>query len=267
MEIIGYLSFIIMGVVLGLIGGGGSILTVPILVYILGTDAVLATSYSLFIVGVASAFGSVQFFRSNLVDIKAAVVFSIPSLIAVFLTRAYLMPALPESLFTISNIEITKSVGLLVLFAVLMLAASFSMIKSGGKGAETETEKKFNYPMIFVEGFVVGVLTGLVGAGGGFLIIPALVILAKIPMKMAVGSSLVIIAVKSLLGFSGDMLAEINIDWMSLIIFSGISIVGMFLGTLLSKKISGSYLKKGFGFFVLIMGIFILIKELFLNNL
>ncbi|MBX3043190.1 MAG: sulfite exporter TauE/SafE family protein [Candidatus Kapabacteria bacterium] len=266
MEIIGYISFIIMGIVLGLIGGGGSILTVPILVYILGSDPVLATSYSLFIVGVSAAIGSIQFFRNKLVDIKAAIVFSIPSLIAVFLTRAYLMPSIPDSLINTSGFVLDKPLAILLLFAILMLAASFSMIKSGKSNIEADIiAPKFNYPMIFIEGFVVGVLTGLVGAGGGFLIIPALVILAKIPMKMAVGTSLVIIAVKSIIGFSGDMMAEIDINWMSLIIFTGISIIGMLIGTILSKKIPGSSLKKGFGYFVLIMGIFIIIKELFLN--
>ena len=265
MEIIGYLSFVVMGIVLGLIGGGGSILTVPILVYIMGIDAVQATSYSLFIVGIAAAFGSVQFMRNKLVDLKAALVFSIPSLIAVFITRLYIMPALPSELFQVSEFIVTKSIAVLLLFSVLMLAASFSMIKSKSIKSESEmSEKSFNYPMIFIEGFIVGILTGLVGAGGGFLIIPALVLLAKIPMKIAVGTSLVIIAVKSIIGFTGDILSSSEINWLLLTQLSVIAIFGMYLGTYLAKKISGEALKKGFGIFVFIMGIFIIVKELFL---
>jgi uncharacterized protein len=265
MEIIGYISFIIMGIVLGLIGGGGSILTVPILVYILGYDAVHATSYSLFIVGIASTFGTIQYFRKSLVDIKAAFVFAIPSLISVFLTRAYLMPALPDSLFWISGFEVTKSIGVLILFAILMIIAPISMLKTS-KFDDTKVilPQIFNYPMIFLLGFIVGMLAGLVGAGGGFLIIPALVILAKIPIKMAVGTSLLIISINSTFGFTGDMLAGIEIDWLILTVFSLLSIVGMYFGTMLSKRISGATLKKGFGFFVLAMGIFIIVKELIL---
>ena len=265
MEIIGYLSFIIMGIVLGLIGGGGSILTVPILVYILGYDAVHATSYSLFIVGVASTFGTIQYFRKSLVDIKAAIVFAVPSLISVFLTRAYILPALPDSLFSISGFEVSKSIGVLILFALLMVASSITMIRSGSiDESKVILPQTFNYMMIFLEGVLVGVLAGLVGAGGGFLIIPALVLLAKIPIKKAVGTSLVIIAINSTFGFTGDIFVNIEIDWLLLSIFTLFALMGIYIGTLLSKKLSGATLKKGFGFFVLAMGIFILVKELIL---
>jgi uncharacterized protein len=204
MEYIGYIASILIGIALGLIGGGGSILTVPVLVYLLGVDAVAATSYSLFIVGATSAVGSVQYFRKNLVNIKTAIVFGIPSIIAVFLTRAYIVPAIPKEVFTIGTFVITKSILMMLLFAILMIAASYSMIKKSKKTEEIEEEQKFNYPLILIEGSIVGILTGLVGAGGGFLIIPALVILSKLPMKEAVGTSLVIIAAKSLIGFFGE---------------------------------------------------------------
>ena len=129
MEIIGYISSILIGISLGLIGSGGSILTVPVLVYMFGVDAVIATSYSLFIVGFTSAIGSVGYFKKGLVNIKTAIVFGIPSIIAVFLTRAYIVPAIPKEVFSVGDFMVTKSILMLLLFAMLMVAASYSMIK------------------------------------------------------------------------------------------------------------------------------------------
>jgi len=265
MEILGYIASIFIGIALGLIGGGGSILTVPVLVYLFALDAVTATAYSLFVVGLTSAVGSVQYFKNNLVNIKTAIIFGIPSIIGVFLTRAYIVPAIPNEILTIGNLIITKGILMMLLFAVLMIAASYSMIKkSKPKKIENSEPQKFNYPLILIEGSVVGVLTGLVGAGGGFLIIPALVILSKLPMKEAVGTSLVIIAAKSLIGFFGEG-GETFIDWKFLSVVSAFAIVGIFIGAFLSKKIDGEKLKPAFGWFVLIMGIYIIIKETILN--
>jgi hypothetical protein len=260
--IIGFSAAILIGVSLGLIGGGGSILTVPVLVYILGVDPVLATAYSLFVVGSTSLVGAGTYMKKGLVNYKTALVFAIPSFIAVFLTRKFLVPALPDPLFTVGEAIITKNIGIMVFFALIMLAASFSMIKGkkGGDAADEE-EVKFNFPIIALEGSVVGVITGIVGAGGGFLIIPALVLLAKLPMKMAVGTSLLIIAAKSLIGFLGDLSSQ-TIDWQLLLIFTSLSIVGIFIGSALSKKINEKILKTGFGWFVLVMGIYIITKEL-----
>lgn len=259
--IIGFAAAILIGVSLGLIGGGGSILTVPVLVYILGIDPVLATAYSLFVVGSTSLVGAGTYMKKGLVNYKTALVFAIPSFIAVFLTRKFLVPALPDPLFSIGESLITKNIGIMVFFALIMLAASYSMIRGKKGGAEEEEEVKFNLPMIALEGSAVGVITGIVGAGGGFLIIPALVLLAKLPMKMAVGTSLLIIAAKSLIGFLGDLSTQ-TIDWQLLLIFTGLSIIGIFIGSALSKKINEKVLKTGFGWFVLIMGIYIITKEL-----
>jgi uncharacterized membrane protein YfcA len=260
--IIGFAAAILIGISLGLIGGGGSILTVPVLVYILAVDPVLATAYSLFVVGSTSLVGSITYMQKKLVHYKTALVFAIPSFIAVFLTRKFLVPALPDPLFSVTSIEITKNVGIMVFFAIIMLAASFSMI-AGKKCKDCDENEpvKFNFPMIALEGSIVGVITGIVGAGGGFLIIPALVILARLPMKMAVGTSLLIIAAKSLIGFLGDVSTQ-TIDWNMLLIFTGLSIVGIFIGSALSKKINEKILKTGFGWFVLVMGIYIITKEL-----
>ncbi len=261
MEIIGYIASILIGVALGLIGGGGSILTVPVLVYLFSVDAVAATAYSLFIVGATSAVGSVSYFRNGLVNVKTAVIFGIPSIIAVFLTRAYIVPAIPKEVLTVGGFVITKSILLMLLFAVLMIAASYSMIKKDKKNAEeVGAEQKFNYPVILLEGALVGVLTGLVGAGGGFLIIPALVILSKLPMKEAVGTSLVIIAAKSLIGFLGES-GSTEMNWFLILSVSAFAIGGIFIGAQLSKKIDGAKLKPAFGWFVLVMGIYILLKE------
>lgn len=261
-EILGFSASIFIGISLGLIGGGGSILTLPVLVYLLGINPVLSTAYSLFVVGTTSLVGSVNYMRKELVNYRAAVVFAIPSFITVFLTRKYLVPAIPDSLFTIAGFEVTKNIGIMVFFALVMLAASYSMIKDKKK-KETEAagELKFNYPLIGIEGAVVGILTGVVGAGGGFLIIPALVLLARLPMKMAVGTSLLIIAAKSLIGFVGDI-SNIAVDWTFLLEFTALSVVGIFVGGYLSRFIAGDKLKKSFGWFVLVMGVYILTKEI-----
>jgi uncharacterized protein len=261
MAYIGYFSSILIGISLGLIGGGGSILTVPVLVYLFSVDAVAATAYSLFIVGMTSAVGSISYFRNGLVNVKTAVVFGIPSIIAVFLTRAYLVPAIPKHVFSVGDFIVSKSLLMLLLFAVLMIAASYSMIKKGKTTVEeTAAPQVFNYPVILLEGALVGVLTGLVGAGGGFLIIPALVLLSKLPMKEAIGTSLVIIAAKSLIGFFGES-SETVIDWGLIGTVTSLAIVGIFIGTYLSKRIDGAKLKPAFGWFVLVMGIYIIVKE------
>lgn len=265
MEIAGYISSIFIGIVLGLIGGGGSILTVPVLVYLFRVDAVLATAYSLFVVGATSVVGSFSYFKKGLVNIRTAIVFGIPSIATVFMTRAYVVPALPSEILHVRNFVLTRDMLLMLLFAILMMFASYSMIRKNKQGSEEITQKqKFNYPLILVEGTIVGVLTGLVGAGGGFLIIPALVILSKLSMKEAVGTSLVIIAAKSLIGFFGEN-GDSRIDWTFLFLITIFAIVGIFIGMALSKKVDGDKLKPAFGWFVLFMGIYIFIKEIWLS--
>ncbi|GAK89880.1 hypothetical protein JCM19297_502 [Nonlabens ulvanivorans] len=260
-EIIGYVGALLIGLVLGLIGGGGSILTVPILVYALTLNPVLATAYSLFVVGATSLVGAIKNMMKGMVDFKTAIIFAIPAFIAVYLTRAYLIPAIPDELFTIGELIVTKNLAIMLFFAIIMLLASVSMIRNNRKETEEDTEITYNYPLIIVEGLVVGTITGIVGAGGGFLIIPALVLLAKLPMKKAVATSLFIIAIKSLIGFLGDV-KNLEIDWHFLIPFTALSIIGIFLGIWLNKFIDGKKLKKAFGWFVLVMGIYIIYKEL-----
>lgn len=266
MMLSGFIAAIFIGISLGLIGGGGSILTVPVLVYLFSVDPVVATAYSLFIVGLSSAVGSVSYFKKGLVNVRTAIVFGIPSIISVFLTRAFVVPAIPDEVFSVGSFTVTKPLLMMIMFAILMVFASFSMIKKDKKKKEEIAQKQqFNYPLILVEGIVVGMLTGLVGAGGGFLIIPALVVLSKLPMKEAVGTSLVIIAAKSLIGFFGEDFST-AIDWTFLMTISGFAIAGIFIGMVLAKRIDGAKLKPAFGWFVLVMGVYILIKELVLRG-
>ena len=262
MEIAGYIASLVIGISLGLIGGGGSILTVPVLVYLFHVEPVLATAYSLFIVGLSSLVGAFPKYKQGFINIKTAVIFGIPSIAAVFTTRKFIVPLIPYEVFTISGFVVTKSMLMMLLFALLMLFASVSMIREKRKTEEKENGvQRFNYPIILLEGAVVGVLTGLVGAGGGFLIIPALVLLSKLPMKQAVGTSLLIIAAKSLIGFTGD-LSHFQMNWPLLGSVTALAIGGIFIGNSISKKIDGNKLKKGFGWFVLVMGIYIIVKEI-----
>jgi len=266
MDIIGYVASIFIGISLGLIGGGGSILTVPVLVYLFGISAELSTAYSLFIVGTTALVGGIRNATLGNVNYKTAVVFTIPAFIAVYATRAYLVPAIPTEILTIGDFVLTKDIAIMIFFALVMLAASVSMIRNkrkDGEESEVEVEPQFNVPAIIAEGAVVGVLTGIVGAGGGFLIIPALVLFAKIPMKKAVGTSLLIIAAKSLIGFIGDVQRpDLEIDWNLLLSVTAIAVVGIFIGIYLAKFIDGKKLKKGFGWFVLLMAIYIIAKQL-----
>lgn len=260
MEYLGYVGALFIGLVLGLTGGGGSILTVPILVYIMGFSPVTATAYSLFIVGTTAAFGTIQNYKNGIVNLKMAVLFAIPSLIAVFITRKFIVPAIPEIIFKNEFVEITKNTLVMVLFAVVMLSAALSMLKV--KSVIVDPSFRNTNPIIIVTKiFLIGILIGLVGAGGGFIIIPVLVFMVRLPMKQAIGTSLLIIAINSLIGFTGDI-ENLSIDWSFLLEFTLIAVIGIFLGIYFTKFIKENQLKKGFGWFVLVMSIFIFIKEL-----
>jgi uncharacterized membrane protein YfcA len=258
MEILGYVGALFIGLVLGLTGGGGSILTVPILVYLMSINPVTATAYSLFIVGTTSTFGAIQNYRKNLVDLKNGFIFAIPSFIAVYLTRKFIVPRIPEIIIE-SPILITKNTFLMLFFAVIMIFGALSVLKK--KSQDTNNEEKRNLILIGIQTFTIGIIIGLVGAGGGFLIIPSLILFAKLPMRKAVGTSLFIIAMNSLVGFIGDV-QNLEIDWLFLLTFSAISVAGIFLGMYLTKYTNETQLKKIFAYFVLLMAAIILLKEM-----
>jgi uncharacterized protein len=260
MEIIGWIMALVIGLTLGLLGGGGSILTVPVLVYLFAIEPTIATGYSLFIVGLSSLFGAIGYYKNKLIDIKIVVVFGSASLAAVYLARRVILPSIPDQLFQAGELVFTRDMGIMILFAILMVLASFSMIRGGVKGKDAE-KVSYNYPVLILQGTLIGILVGMVGAGGGFLIIPALVMFSKLPMKMAIGTSLSIIAINSLIGFIGELQTR-TMDWTFLLLFSMLAIVGIFAGMKLSTYISGQKLKPAFGWLVLIMGVYILGKEI-----
>lgn len=257
-EFIEYFCALLIGIVLGLTGGGGSILTVPVLVYILNFNPIIASSYSLFIVGITSLFGTLINFKKGNVVLKTGLLFAIPSLISVYITRKYILHTIPEIIIQNSYFTITKDLFLMVLFAVVMFFAALSMLKTP---TSEVVENKTNLFIIIFQIFCVGILIGLIGAGGGFLIIPALVHFAKLPIKKAIGTSLLIIACNSLIGFSGDV-QNINPDWYFLFKFASFAMTGIFIGIYLSRFFNERSLRKIFGWFVLTMAIFILTKEI-----
>ncbi len=264
MEILGYLGALIIGITLGLLGGGGSILTVPILVYFFKVDAVMATAYSLFIVGCSSLIGSINYWRKGLVRLKTAIYFGVPSVVMVFVTRKWIVPAFPDGQWvSIGSWGLTKDIFILTLFALMMILSSYFMIK-GKKKPLKENVTGVRNPLfgVIVEGVVVGFLTGLVGAGGGFIIVPALILLFGLNMKEAVGTSLFIITVKSLVGFIGDATNDYTIDYSLLLGISALAVLGILLGATVSNKVPGPKLKKVFGWMVLIMGLSMLGGEL-----
>lgn len=261
MEYIGYLASIIIGLSLGLIGGGGSILAVPILVYLFKISPEQSTTYSLFIVGFTAMIGSVSHYRLGNLKLKSAVIFAIPSIISLLFIRKIVLPMLPSTLATVDGFEITKDLLIMVVFAFLMIATSFSMIK---KSKNNNEASEINFLKLAVVGLLVGIIIGFLGAGGGFLIIPALLFFGNLPMKQAVGTSLFIIFINSMIGFTGDIIGGVTINYEFLAVISLMAVLGLIIGTSLSKKIDGRKLKPVFGWFVLAMGIYIIAKELFL---
>lgn len=261
MEYLGYFASIIIGISLGLIGGGGSILTIPILVYLFKIDPKLATSYSLFIVGLSAFFGGYNHFKMGNLKLKAALVFAIPSIFSLLVIREVIFPQIATTLFSIADFKVSRDFLIMVIFSLLMILASISMIFKPTN--EMSIYTKTNYFQLGGIGFIIGIVTGFLGAGGGFLIIPALLFFAKLSMKEAIGTSLLIIFLNSSIGFVGDLMIGTQINYPFLLSIAAMALIGIIIGTQLSKRIDGSKLKPAFGWFVLIMGIYIIIREIF----
>jgi uncharacterized membrane protein YfcA len=260
MEIAGYAASICIGLILGILGGGGSILSIPILVYLFHVDAVIASAYSLFIVGATSFVGAIPKYRDHLVNVRTGFVFGIPSIISIFSTRRWIVPSIPDVIYQADNFILTKRILLLGFFALLMILASFSMIKA--KREMKSDQNKIKWFLVVLEGTLIGFLTGLVGAGGGFLIIPALVFLTGLSFKTAVGTSLFIIAINSLVGFLGDVF-NYSMDWSFLLTITSLAVIGILIGNKIQHKVSSLRLRIAFGWMTLTMGTLILVKEFF----
>ncbi|MBX2922339.1 MAG: sulfite exporter TauE/SafE family protein [Chitinophagaceae bacterium] len=263
MEIAGYITAAFIGILLGTMGGGGSILTVPMLVYLFRMQPAYATSYSLFIVGFTSLTGAMGNYLKGLVHIRTAILFGLSSFITVFAVRKWVMPVIPETIVQTPYFVLTQSALTMILFALLMVVAAISMLQNKNKESKNSDTVHAQLPVVklLLYGTGIGIVTGLLGAGGGFLLIPVLVLLLHLPMKEAVGTSLLIISINSLIGFAGDI-GHYSIEWRRLLLITTISVAGIFAGVALSQKISAQKLKKAFGWFVLLMGIFILAKEI-----
>lgn len=263
MEIAGYLAALLVGIFLGLIGGGGSILTIPVLVYLFHIQPSLATGYSLFIVGCSSLAGAWKHYRFGNINLKAAFYFGTASILTVVLIRKLLLPVIPEHLFSIRTWVVTKSLATMVLFAVTMIYASLQMINKEHLPPENGQTLNIHFGKALLRGVQVGIITGMLGAGGGFIIIPVLIFSFHLTMKQAIGTSLLIIAMNTLSGFMGDLFHQ-QFNWGLLLPITAIAITGTFIGRKLGEKVPGAKLKRGFGWFVLVMGIYIIIHELLL---
>ena len=259
-DITGYISAIIIGIILSLIGSGGSILTIPVLVYIFTIEPILATTYSLFIVGLTAFFGAIKNINKRNIDFNIGLIFTLPSLLSIYFTRRFILPSLPEKIKITETFYYKTDQLILNFLALIMVLAAVSMITNRNNSI---IKKEINYFIIIIEGLIIGLVTGLVGAGGGFLIIPLLVLFGGLSMKKAIGTSLMIISLKSFIGIIGDFQLSLNIDWPFLLSFSCFSLFGVLIGLYISKFISGEKLKKIFGYFVLSIAVFIFLKELY----
>ncbi len=257
-EVFGYVASFCVGLILGLIGGGGSILSIPILVYLFTVEVIEATAYSLFIVGTTSLVGSIQKYKHSLVDFRVGLIFGLPSILSKFTTRKWIVPSIPDVLLQTESFVLTKRLFMLGIFSIMVIIAATSMIRNNNKPHTYHGKAKDVW--LGVQGIFIGFLTGIAGLGGGFIIVPTLLFFAKIPFKKAVGTALFIIALNSLTGFLGD-LSNLDVAWPFLLTITGIAITGIFIGNIYSQRVSGLQLKKSFGWFILVMGIAILIRE------
>ncbi|PKA05630.1 sulfite transporter TauE/SafE [Leptospira ellisii] len=264
MLIPGLIASFLMGTSLGLIGAGGAILTVPILVYIFEQDVMRATTNSLFVVGVAALVGALMKAIHRNVDIKAGFFFALPGFLSIFLVRRYLLPFLPDVLLSGFGFLVTKQSFVMTFFAFTMFFSSWAMIRSANRPSPDESRRHDSSPYfinVAVKGSLIGGITGLVGAGGGFLIIPALVLLLKFPVRLAVGTSLAIVAANSLFGFAISFPSVKNEDCPLLLSVCVLAVLGMFFGEILSSKMNERRLKKGFGYFVLTIAALLLYDQ------
>lgn len=262
MEIIGLILTIFIGLLVGLFGGGGSILTVPVLVYLFAIPATLSTTYSLALVSITSLIAATPHVLQKKLSFKKILQFGIPSMLSLYTVRAYILPSIPAT-FTLLGFEVEKNLFMMLFFSVLMLTSGLFMIKQKKNNPDC-FDCPYNHFVLMIAGLIEGIITGIVGAGGGFIIVPVLMIFGKLSLKQAVANSLFIIGVKSLIGFLGSH-DIFSIDFYFLVKILAIALAGMYLGILLNKKLDAKQLKPIFGYFVVVMGCIILIKELLIK--
>jgi len=259
-HILGYLGATVTGIVLGLLGGGGALLSIPVLVYLFHIEPQLATSYSLLLIGITASSGAYQNIRKKLVDYNAALYYGVPSVIAVYAVRRWGMPNLPKVIFTLNGYSVDKNLFILIILAIVMFIAAYKMITSKAPDSE-ETEHEVDHVRLAFFAVLIGAFLGLVGAGGGFLMVPALMYFANVHTKKAIGTSLLLVAINSFIGFMGDMRSHVQIDWTFFATFALFSVAGVFIGHYLATYIHNNKLKKYFGWFILVTAIFIVVKE------
>jgi uncharacterized protein len=260
--IAGYVASLAMGIILGLMGGGGSILTIPILVFLIGMPVEQAPAHSLFVVGVASLVGTIRYLPMGKLSFSTSLIFGIPSMAGVYIAQYLIMPSIPQVLIHRDGFELTKGMAILLLFSVLLFLAGWTMVRRKNRQSPEPNDTEKKKTALAILGLLVGLFTGMVGAGGGFLIVPALLLLAKLPPKQAVGTSLLIISANSITGFIGAISAGMQLDWDLLLIFTLMAVLGILIGAGLSKIIPAGKLKVYFGWFTIAMGVFILSKTL-----
>ena len=260
-ELITYAASLFVGLSLGMIGAGGSILTVPVFIFVLKIDPLTSSIYSMFIVGISGLAGGLKYIFNKLVDIRTTIVFGIPSVTGVLIARKLIFPSIPDQIFSMGGFVVSKKILFMLCISALMLMASIRMLSTASlKVAPPSVDTKVKTGFLIIQGFIVGIITGLFGIGGGFLIVPALYFWSRLPMKKAVGTTLLIIAMNSLFSFSTSYSAAL-INWNLLTRFSLGAIIGILIGTRIAEKISGDYLKKIFGWFVMAISFYIVIKQ------
>ena len=256
LQVAGYLLAMAIGFSLGLIGGGGSILTIPVLVFFFNIDPLAATTYSLFIVGMTAISGSFHHYQMKNIDLKTVLAFGIPSVLVLFIMRRWLVPMIPPVIAEGEGWELTKSMFIMIIFCVLMLFAGWSMIR---KQVVPSIERQ-SLARLMLQGAITGAITGFIGIGGGFIIVPSLVLFAGLPMKRAIGTSLTIISVNCLVGILGNWKFTASLNYYFLFAFTCFAIAGIILGTWAIKYTPDRRLKPIFGWIILTMSVIVFIR-------
>lgn len=257
MHVAGYCLSVFIGFSLGLIGGGGSILTIPVLVFFFNIDPELATTYSLFIVGLTAISGSIPHHQMKAIDSKTIFMFGIPSVIVLFIVRRWVLLLIPATLFHFGSLTITKPLFIMIIFSAIMLIAGWSMIR---KEPYTPSKEKQRSPRLILQGCITGAITGFIGVGGGFIIVPSLVLFAGLPVKKAIGNSLIIITVNCLVGILGNLHDTKSLDYLFLSTFALFAIAGILAGTWAIRFIPDKKLKPVFGWIIMAMSIVVFIR-------